>query len=80
MKNHIVSQMIIKRFAPAINVFDFETGRIDLAKKPHKVFYKDNLLPEDLDHLLSIWQTTGPQFNCFDSRGTIPSKTIHDDG
>ena len=53
MKNHIVSQMIIKRFAPAINVFDFETGRIDLAKKPHKVFYKDNLLPEDLDHLLS---------------------------
>ncbi len=53
MKNHIVSQMIIKRFASAINVFDLKSGRLDLGKKPHKVFYKDGLLPEDLDHLLS---------------------------
>lgn len=53
MKNHIVSQMIIKRFASAINVFDLKSGKLDLAKKPHKVFYKDGLLPEDLDHLLS---------------------------
>lgn len=53
MKNHIVSQMIIKRFASAINVFDLESGKLDLAKKPHKVFYKDDWLSEDLERLLS---------------------------
>ena len=53
MKNHIVSQMIIKRFADAINVFDLKTGRIDLKKKPAKVFYKHDRLPEDLELMLS---------------------------
>ena len=53
MKNHIVSQMIIRRFANAINVFDVETGRIDASKKPSKVFYKHDRLSEDLEKLLS---------------------------
>lgn len=53
MKNHIVSQMIIKRFANAINVFDVATGRIDLKKKPSKVFYKHDRLSPDLEELLS---------------------------
>lgn len=53
MKNHIVSQMIIKRFASAINVFDLNAGKINLAKKPNKVFYKDDILPEDIEKLLS---------------------------
>ena len=53
MKNHIVSQLIIKRFANAINVFDVETGKIDLKKRPDKVFYKNDRLPQDLDNLLS---------------------------
>ena len=53
MKNHIVSQMIIKRFADAINVFDIATGRIDLSKKPSKVFYKNDRLSPDLEELIS---------------------------
>lgn len=53
MKNHIVSQMIIKRFASAINVFDASTGKIDLKKKPTKVFYQNDRLSPDLESLLS---------------------------
>ena len=53
MKNHIVSQMIIRRFADAINVFDAKTGRIDVNKKPSKVFYKHDRLSADLEELLS---------------------------
>ena len=53
MKNHIVSQMIIKRFANAINIFDAHTGRIDVSKKPSKVFYKNDRLSLDLEELLS---------------------------
>ncbi len=53
MKNHIVSQMIIKRFANAINIFDAHTGRIDVSKKPSKVFYKHDRLSFDLEELLS---------------------------
>ena len=53
MKNHIVSQMIIRRFANAINVFDAKTGRIDISKKPSKVFYKHDRLSADLEELLS---------------------------
>ena len=45
--------MIIKRFASAINVFDLGSSKLDIGKKPHKVFYKDDWLPEDLDRLLS---------------------------
>ena len=43
MKNHYVSQFIIRRFSNAINVFDVHTGRIDESKRPHKVFYKDDI-------------------------------------
>ncbi len=53
MKNHIVSQMIIKRFADAINVFDAASGRIDLNKKPAKVFYQIDRLTPELETLLS---------------------------
>ena len=53
MKNHIVSQMIIKRFASAINVFDVESGKIDTAKKPNKVFYKNDRLSDDLEKLIA---------------------------
>lgn len=53
MKNHIVSQMIIKRFADAVNVFDVKTGKIDLSKKPQKIFYKNDRLSEDLEKLIA---------------------------
>ena len=45
--------MIIKRFANAINVFDVATGKIDLSKKPAKVFYKNDRLSPDLEELIS---------------------------
>ncbi len=54
MKNHIVSQLIIKRFSKAINVFDLHSGKIDLAKKPKKVFYKHDRLSDDLEKLINI--------------------------
>ena len=53
MKNHIVSQMIIKRFANAINVFDVKNGSLNLNKKPNKVFYKVDRLPEELEKTIS---------------------------
>ena len=38
MKNHYVSQFIIRRFSNAIKVFDVHTGKIDESKRPNKVF------------------------------------------
>ena len=54
MKNHIVSQLIIKRFSKAVNVFDLHSGQIDLSKKPHKVFYKNDRLSDDLEKLINV--------------------------
>lgn len=50
MKNHYVSQFIIRRFSNAINVFDVHTGRIDESKRPHKVFYKDDIYDEEVEN------------------------------
>lgn len=54
MKNHIVSQLIIKRFSKAVNVFDLNSGKIDLSKRPNKVFYKNDRLSDDLEKLINI--------------------------
>ena len=53
MKNHIVSQMIIKRFSEAINIFDVQKGFIDINKRPQKVFYINDRLSEDLESIIS---------------------------
>ena len=53
MKNHYVSQFIIRRFSNAINVFDVHTGRIDESKRPHKVFYKDDIYDEEIEKLVN---------------------------
>ena len=52
-KNHYVSQFIIKRFSDAINVFDIHTGKIDESKRPHKVFYKEDIYDEELEKLMN---------------------------
>ena len=54
MKNHYVSQFIIRRFSNAINVFDVHTGRIDESKRPHKVFYKDDIYDEEIEKLFNF--------------------------
>ena len=54
MKNHYVSQFIIRRFSNAINVFDVNTGRIDESKRPHKVFYKDDIYDEEIEKLVNF--------------------------
>ena len=54
MKNHYISQFIIKRFSNAINVFDINDGKIDLNKRPSKVFYKDDIYTEELEKLMNI--------------------------
>ena len=54
MKNHYVSQFIIRRFSNAINVFDVHTGRIDESKRPHKVFYKDDIYDEEIEKLVNF--------------------------
>ena len=53
MKNHYVSQFIIKRFSSAINVFDVHTGRIDESKRPDRVFYKKDIYDEELEKLFN---------------------------
>ena len=54
MKNHYVSQFIIRRFSNAINVFDVHTGKIDESKRPCKVFYKDNIYDEEIEKLVNF--------------------------
>ena len=54
MKNHYVSQFIIWRFSNAINVFDVHTGKIDESKRPHKVFYKDDIYDEEIEKLVNF--------------------------
>lgn len=45
-KNHYVSQFVIKRFSDAINIFDIHSGKIDESKRPHKVFYHNDIYEE----------------------------------
>ncbi len=53
MKNHYVSQFIIKKFSSAINIFDIHTGKIDESKRSHKVFYKDDIYDEEIEKLVN---------------------------
>lgn len=54
MKNHYVSQFVIKRFSNAINIFDINLGKIDENKRPHKVFYKKDIYDEEIEKLISF--------------------------
>ncbi len=54
MKNHYVSQFIIRRFSSAINVFDMHTGKIDESKKPHKVFYKNDIYDKEIEKIMNF--------------------------
>lgn len=54
MKNHYVSQFIIKRFSNAINIFNVNNGKIDEDKRPSKVFYKDDIYDEEIERLCNF--------------------------
>lgn len=54
MKNHYVSQFIIRRFSNAINIFDIHTGRIDENKRPCNVFYKNDIYDEEIEKLFNF--------------------------
>lgn len=52
-KNHYVSQFVIKRFSDAINVFDIHSGKIDESKRPHKVFYHNDIYEDETEKLFA---------------------------
>lgn len=54
MKNHYVSQFIIRRFSGAINVVYVHTGRIDESKRSHKVFHKNDIYDKDIEKLVNF--------------------------
>ncbi len=52
-KNHYVSQFVIKRFSDAINIFDIHSGKIDESKRPHKVFYHNDIYEDETEKLFA---------------------------
>ena len=52
-KNHYVSQFVIKRFSDAINEFDIHSGKIDESKRPHKVFYHNDIYEDETEKLFA---------------------------
>lgn len=52
-KNHYVSQFVIKRFSNALNVFDIHSGKIDENKRPHKVFYHNDIYTDETEKLFA---------------------------
>ena len=53
-KNHYVSQLIIKRFAPSVNTFDMQTNQIIEHRQAAKIFFDrdiyDNEIEEKMAH------------------------------
>ena len=54
MKNHYVSQFVIRRFSNAINIFDIHSGKIYESKRPNKVFYKKDIFDEEIEKLINF--------------------------
>ena len=54
MKNHYVSQFIIKRFSNAINIFNIQTGKIDESKRAEKIFYKRDAFDKEIEEILNF--------------------------
>ena len=54
MKNHYVSQFIIKRFSKAINIFDIRSGCVQERKKSNKVFFKEDVYDEEIEKLFNF--------------------------
>ena len=48
-----MSQFVIKRFSDAINIFDIHSGKIDESKRPHKVFYHNDIYEDETEKLFA---------------------------
>ena len=75
MKNHYVSQFIIKRFSNAISIFDVHTGKIDESKRPHKVFYKEDLYDEEIEKLFNS-NTESRVANILDNKILVEGEVV----
>ena len=53
MKNHYISQLIIRRFSKAIHVFDNKEHRITRYTHPEKIFYKDDIYTDHVESILN---------------------------
>lgn len=53
IKNHYISQFIIRRFSDAINVFDFESKELRESRPSNKVFFKRYLYSQELEDSLN---------------------------
>lgn len=52
-KNHYVSQLIIKRFSPAVTTFDTVKQCLIENRKAHKIFYKEDIYDNDIEKKLA---------------------------
>jgi len=48
-KNHYVSQLIIKRFAPSVNTFDMQTNQIIEHRKAAKIFFDRDIYDNEIE-------------------------------
>ena len=53
-KNHYVSQLIIKRFAPAVTTFDTVERKIIENRKAHKIFYNIDIYDDEIEKKLAF--------------------------
>lgn len=53
MKNHYISQLIIRRFSKAIHVFDCKKRRVTRYTNPQKIFYKENIYTDSVEDILN---------------------------
>ncbi|MDE6284980.1 MAG: DUF4238 domain-containing protein, partial [Bacilli bacterium] len=53
MKNHYISQLIIRRFSKAIHVFDIKERRVTRYTHPEKIFYKDDIYTDRVEDILN---------------------------
>ena len=49
MKNHYISQLIIKRFSPEVTTFDVQERKLIENRQPHKIFYQENIYDNDIE-------------------------------
>ena len=52
-KNHYVSQLIIKRFAPSVTTFDTKAQCIVENRQAHKIFYKEDIYDNAIEKKLA---------------------------
>ena len=52
-KNHYVSQLIIKRFAPSVTTFDTKAQCIIENRQAHKIFYKEDIYDNAIEKKLA---------------------------